>query len=102
MPSKLLIAAAEAAHQARHAEPFGVQVKGVTVDGAAVMARVQRERDRFVGFVLETVEAIAPGDRLTAKVSFQDANTLVTEQGQLIHAQRIVIATGSIPVCRQC
>ncbi|WP_296445252.1 dihydrolipoyl dehydrogenase [Rhodoferax sp. UBA5149] len=98
MPSKLLIAAAQAAHQARHSEPFGVQVQGVTVDGAAVMARVQRERDRFVGFVLETVDAIAQGDRLKAKVNFRDANTLVTEQGQLIHAQRIVIATGSIPV----
>ncbi len=98
MPSKLLIAAAQAAHQARHTEPFGVQVQGVTVDGAAVMARVQRERDRFVGFVLETVDAFAPGERLAAKVSFQDANTLATEQGQLIHAKRIVIATGSIPV----
>ena len=98
MPSKLLIAAAEAAHHAQHAEPFGVQVKEVTIDGAAVMARVQRERNRFVGFVLETIDAIAPCDRLTAKVRFQDANTLVTEQGQLIHAQRIVIATGSIPV----
>jgi dihydrolipoamide dehydrogenase len=98
MPSKLLIAAGDAAHQARHAPAFGVQVPAVTVDGAAVMARVQRERDRFVGFVLETIEAIAPGDRLAARVTFQDANTLVTEDGQLIHAKRIVIATGSTPV----
>lgn len=98
MPSKLLIAAAEAAHQARHAEPFGVQVRGVTIDGAAVMARVQRERDRFVGFVLETIDAIAPDDRLLAEVKFQDSHTLMTEHGQLIHAKRIVIATGSIPV----
>ncbi len=98
MPSKLLIAAAEAAHQARHTLAFGVQVPVVTVDGAAVMARVQRERDRFVGFVLETIGAIAPGDRLAATVRFQDANTLVTEHGQLIHAKRIVVATGSTPV----
>jgi dihydrolipoamide dehydrogenase len=98
MPSKLLIAAAEAAHQARHAEPFGVHVQDVSVNGAAVMARVRRERDRFVGFALESVEAIAPVDRLTAKVTFQDASTLLTAQGQLIHARRIVIATGSIPV----
>jgi dihydrolipoamide dehydrogenase len=98
MPSKLLIAAAEVADQARHADSFGVHVKDLVVDGAAVMARVQRERDRFVGFVLESVEAIAPADRLTAKVSFQDAQTLVTTQGQSIHARRIVIATGSIPV----
>ncbi len=98
MPSKLLIAAAEAAHHARHAGPFGVQVSSVTVDGAAVMARVRRERDRFVGFVLETVEALPPADRLLATVRFQDANTLVTAHGQWVHARRIVIASGSIPV----
>lgn len=98
MPSKLLIAAAEAAHQARHIQAFGIQVPTVTVDGAAVMARVQRERDRFVGFVLETLDAMPPGDRLAARVRFQDANTLVTEHGQLIQARRIVIATGSTPV----
>lgn len=98
MPSKLLIAAAESAHQARHAAPFGVHVDVVRVDGAAVMQRVQRERDRFVGFVLESVEAIAPAERLIAKVRFQNANTLVTPDGQTIHAQRVVIATGSIPV----
>ena len=98
MPSKLLIAAAEAAHLARHAHAFGVQVQAVAVDGAAVMARVQRERDRFVNSVLETIDAIAPLDRIATKVSFQDANTLKTEHGRLIHARRIVIATGSRPV----
>ena len=40
MPSKLLIAAAEVAHQARHADRFGVHVNGLSIDGAAVMARV--------------------------------------------------------------
>jgi dihydrolipoamide dehydrogenase len=101
MPSKLLIAAAEVAHQARGAAPFGVQVQGVVVDGAAVMARVQHERDRFVGFALKTIKAIASSDRLVASVRFQDGQTLVTEHGQLIHAQRIVIATGSRPVLPQ-
>lgn len=98
MPSKLLIAAAEVAHQARHADRFGIQASDLVVDGPAVMARVQRERDRFVGFVLAAVDAMPRGDRWTAKVSFQDANTLVTPQGQLIHARRIIIATGSTPV----
>lgn len=53
MPSKLLIAAAEAAHAANHAAPFGIAVGNVHVDGEAVMARVRRERDRFVGFVVD-------------------------------------------------
>ncbi len=98
MPSKLLIAAAEAAHHARHSDPFGVHVECVSIDGAAVMARVQRERDRFVGFVLETVDSFPQTNRLSANVRFQNANTLVTQHGQLIHARRIVIASGSIPV----
>jgi dihydrolipoamide dehydrogenase len=62
------------------------------------MARLRRERDRFVGFVLESVEAIPVGNRLTGAVRFQDAQTLVTEQNQTIHAERIVIATGSTPM----
>jgi len=98
MPSKLLIAAADVAHQARHTGPFGVHVDGVTVDGAGVLSRVRRERDRFVGFVLESVEAIPITDRLKARVSFRDATTLVSERGQLIRAERIVIATGSTPI----
>ena len=84
MPSKLLIAAAEVAHQARHADRFGIYARELVVDGPAVMARVQRERDRFVGFVLATVDAMPGGVRWTANVCFQDANTLVTPKGQFI------------------
>src|SRR3954465_11816461 len=53
MPSKLLIAASEAAHAAGAAHGFGVHAGQVRVDGAAVMARVRSERDRFVGFVID-------------------------------------------------
>jgi dihydrolipoamide dehydrogenase len=49
MPSKLLIAAADAAHEARHTDRFGVSAGPVTIDGVAVMHRVRSERDRFVG-----------------------------------------------------
>jgi dihydrolipoamide dehydrogenase len=98
MPSKLLIAAAEAAHHARNTDPFGVHVEGIKVDGAAVMARVQRERDRFVGSVLESIESFPKANCLTAKVRFQDASTLITADNQLIRAQCIVIASGSSPV----
>jgi pyruvate/2-oxoglutarate dehydrogenase complex dihydrolipoamide dehydrogenase (E3) component len=56
MPSKLLIAAAEAAHMLQAAPGFGVHPGQVRIDGKAVMARVRSERDRFVGFVLEGVD----------------------------------------------
>src|SRR5687768_9839984 len=60
MPSKLLIAAAEAVHQVELAPGFGVHLDGaIRVDGREVMARVRSERDRFVGFVVRDVEKIA-------------------------------------------
>src|SRR6476660_2125663 len=64
MPSKLLIAAAEAAHAVAAAPGFGVHVDGsVRIDGREVMARVRRERDRFVGFVLRDVDRMPAADR---------------------------------------
>src|SRR5215468_8630768 len=70
MPSKLLIAAAEAAHAIARAPGFGVHAGEARVDGREVMARVKRERDRFVGFVLRGEEEIAASDRLQARVRF--------------------------------
>src|SRR5437016_6453102 len=64
MPSKLLIAAADAAHAVSGAAAFGVHAAALRIDGRAVMARVRAERDRFVGFVLASVEHIPVADRL--------------------------------------
>ncbi|MEM8512637.1 dihydrolipoamide dehydrogenase [Massilia sp. MP_M2] len=98
MPSKLLIAAAEAAHTLHTSGPFGVHAGEVRIDGPAVMARVQRERDRFVGFVLEAVEAIPVQDRLQGHARFTGPCTLQVDDHTEIHAGRVVIATGSTPL----
>ena len=97
MPSKLLIAAAEAAHSAQHAAPFGVVVDSVKVDGQAVMKRVREERDRFVGFVVDSVESWPAEHRLLGHARFVDAHTLQVDQHTIVVAKRIVIATGSHP-----
>jgi len=102
MPSKLLIAAAEAAHTLDHTEAFGVYSKGgKEISGEAVMERVKSERDRFVGFVLEGVESIPAEDKIQGYAKFKDAHTIEvnTREGQAIEiqAERIVIATGSRP-----
>ena len=100
MPSKLLIAAAEAAHSAAHAGAFGVQVPQISVDGAAVMQRVRSERDRFVGFVTETIDQWPAEHHLRGWAQFIDDHTLRVQGPQLdlrLQAQRIVIATGSTP-----
>ncbi|MEJ8567751.1 dihydrolipoyl dehydrogenase [Elongatibacter sediminis] len=97
MPSKLLIAAAEAAHAAREASEFGVNVDSVTVDGRAVMNRVRRERDRFVGFVVEGTENIPEENRLRGYARFLDDHRLQVDDHTIVTARRIVIATGSSP-----
>jgi len=98
MPSKLLIAAAEAAHAVRLAPAFGVQAAEPRIDGRAVMERVRRERDRFVGFVVESVHEIPEAHRLRGKAIFEDDHTLRVGDHSRVTAGRIVIATGSSPV----
>lgn len=98
MPSKLLIAAAEAVHHIEVAPGFGVHPQGETrIDGKEVMDRVKRERDRFVGFVLEGVGEIPQQDKIDGYAHFIDDNTLQVDDHTQIQAKRIVIATGSRP-----
>lgn len=99
MPSKLLIAAAEARHHALHTDPFGVHLdkSSVVVNGEEVMNRVKSERDRFVGFVLEDVEAWPAERRIMGNARFIDEHTIQIDDHTEIKADRIVIATGSRP-----
>ncbi|MFE8070638.1 dihydrolipoyl dehydrogenase [Marinobacteraceae bacterium S3BR75-40.1] len=96
MPSKLLIAAAEAAHDAAHADLFGVHAR-VEVNGREVMERVRRERDRFVGFVVDSVDRIDDDLKIRGHARFEDSRTLIVDDRLRIEAERIVIATGSSP-----
>ena len=96
MPSKLLIAAAEAAHAVGKAPGFGVHVDGVVrIDGTEVMERVRRERDRFVGFVLRDVQDIPEADRIRGHARFVDNHTLAVDDHARVEARSVVIATGS-------
>jgi dihydrolipoamide dehydrogenase len=97
MPSKLLIAAADAAHAANHAAAFGVHTGPLRIDGEAVMQRVRDERDRFVGFVTDAVDGWPPEHKLLGRAEFVDAHTLQVGEHTRVRAARIVIATGSHP-----
>jgi dihydrolipoamide dehydrogenase len=97
MPSKLLIAAAEAAHAIERAHHFGVHGGAPRIDGAEVMARVKSERDRFVGFVLQGVEATPAADRIRGFARFVEPGLLEIDGGETVRARAIVIATGSRP-----
>jgi dihydrolipoamide dehydrogenase len=96
MPSKLLLAAAEAAHDVANASRFGVRLEGhVRIDGREVMARVRRERDRFVGFVIDAVEEWPAETGIKGRAQFLDDHTLALDNGERVESGRMVIATGS-------
>jgi pyruvate/2-oxoglutarate dehydrogenase complex dihydrolipoamide dehydrogenase (E3) component len=94
VPSKALIAAADAAHQARSRGALGVDSAAVTVDFTRVMAHVHR-----------AIAAIAPNDsqarfeELGVQVVrdtayFVGPKTVATDEIE-VSARKIIIATGS-------
>lgn len=98
MPSKLLIAAAEAAHAVEESNRFGIKVKGCRVDGGAVMQRVRAERDRFAGFAVNAVQSWPEEHRLRGHARFLSPHVIAVDNHTEVHAARVVIATGSSPV----
>src|ERR1019366_2574638 len=94
IPTKLLIAAADAAHAVHTAGPFGIACS-VRVDSRQVMERVRRERDHFVKHVLEGVDAIAPEQKLQGFARFVEPGVLQVGSSTRVRARAIVLATGS-------
>src|SRR4030095_692490 len=96
MPSKLLLAAADAAQAVGKAPGFGIHVDGVIrIDGCEVMDRVRRERDRFVGFVLRDVQDIPEADRIRGHARFVNNHTIAVADHTRVSAKSVVIATGA-------
>jgi pyruvate/2-oxoglutarate dehydrogenase complex dihydrolipoamide dehydrogenase (E3) component len=94
VPSKALIAAADAAHQARSCGPLGVDSAAVSVDFTRVMAHVHR-----------AIAAIAPNDSqarfeglgvqvIRDTAYFLGPRTVGTGEVE-VSARKIIIATGS-------
>ncbi|MDQ7914823.1 dihydrolipoyl dehydrogenase [Pseudomonas sp. 102515] len=98
MPSKLLIVAGEAHHAVRRAGTFGIEVGSVSVDGAAVMARVRRERDHFVAATKQGFAKLPEGVAQRATARFVAPDRLQLSNGKTIKARTVVIATGSYPL----
>ena len=97
MPSKLLIAAAEAARNVREAGTFGVRVGDWEIDAPALFERVRSLRDDFVAGMIRQTEKLPEDRRLHGAARFLDSGRLDVD-GEEICARAIVIATGSRPV----
>lgn len=98
MPSKLLIAAAEVAHVARHGATFGVRTEAIRVDGRAVFERVRAERDQFVGHVLDAVHGFdAQGELLRGRAKVVGEGRLLVDDTTEVRYGGLVVATGTTP-----
>lgn len=96
MPSKLLIAGADAVHAARQAEVFGAST-APQIDGAAVLQRVRRMRDDFARGVRQSIADLPEGICLQARARFDAPGTLSLDTGDRVEAQAVVIASGASP-----
>lgn len=99
MPSKVLIAAAERAHDIATAGEFGIDVKenGWSIDGKAVMTRVRRLRDRFVNGVNQAFADMPDEQLIRGYARFEDVTTLRVDEDTRVKAKAVVIASGSRP-----
>ncbi len=98
MPSKLLIAAADAAHAIVEAPRFGIRVAPGRVDGPAVLERLRRERDRFVSFVVDDCLALEQrGELLRGAAQILAPDLLAVDERTRVRFKSLVVATGSAP-----
>jgi dihydrolipoamide dehydrogenase len=98
IPSKALIAGAEALYQIQHAEAFGIQVGNVSFDYAAMVER----KDRIVSKIRKGLEGLIASHGVTVikgNASFISPHELRIESATPTHlrASKIIIASGSEP-----
>lgn len=97
MPSKTLIAAANAFHARTSLDTFGIRgAEHLKADIPAVLERVRWLRDDFVSGVLKATDDL--GDRNIAGHARLDGANRVVVDDQVIEADRIILAPGSSPV----
>lgn len=95
VPSKALLAAARHAHDARHAERWGLHIPSVTVDFAAVMAQVRATIQHIYDEEAPDVWRARGMDVFIAAAHFVDAHTVALSTGEQLSAATFVIATGA-------
>lgn len=97
MPTKALIEAARACHTRHLLNHLGVGgVANLTIDKAKILEHVKTMRDGFTSGTKKTTEKL--GDKsIAGHARFRDPHTLEVE-GELIKADKTIIASGSRPV----
>lgn len=94
IPTKALIAGAEAYHHIRHARLPGITASGVKADYAALTGHKNKVVAQLNGGVQQLLKANGV-KQYAGTASFRDRNTIEIDGGERIHAKKVIIATGS-------
>lgn len=101
IPSKSLIAAAEAAHMAKTLSEYGIQVETTKFNCQGALERTRQIIEQIRSHEDPAALAKLGVDTLTGTASFKDPFTLTvstSEEGdQTVKGKKIIIATGSYP-----
>ncbi len=97
IPSKTLLHAAGAIHQARDAADFGLKFPRPEIDVAKLRAKGAKIVDMNATHLLELCKRRGV-THIQARGVFTDAHTIQVEKGPTIHFKNAIIATGSLPV----
>jgi len=94
IPTKALIASADAFARIRDAKSYGVSVSRAAVDYAAMIDR----KDKVVTQLRNGVKQLLTANgvkQFTGTAAFKDRNTIAIDGETLIGAKKVIIATGS-------
>lgn len=101
MPSKLLIAAADRAHQVATAGVFGISTGAMSVDTRAMFGRVRAERDRFVEGAVKSTTKLPDEQRMQGRARLTGPGTVLVERDGHddieLKTNAIVLAVGARP-----
>jgi dihydrolipoamide dehydrogenase len=99
MPSKVLIQVAEDFHRRQALAGEGLLgASGLHVEGAAALAHVRRLRDGFYGKIATRVESNMASKLVRETCHFISPRQLELASGEVIEAERYVLAVGSRPI----
>ena len=100
MPSKVMIQIAEDLHRKSIFTREGIEGgEHLSLNSTEAMEHIQDLRDTFVDRTLShSTDNMDDHHLLTSNVHFVDTQTLETDDGEIIQANKIIIATGSSPV----
>lgn len=97
MPSKMLITAADHAHEFTQGSAFGIHGDR-EVNGKQVFNRIRKDRaEKFVGNVLKQIDNIPDQFKLRGFAKFLSNHQIQVDDDLVIEADKIVIACGTRP-----